>query len=342
MRVILREDLLSAAAIRHSPFFLPSLFAACQRHGHALVPEFEPASSPAYIAWRASRSALERDEIDAALRQSLNFEARETTNCEVIADLGTDWHATPPCVGPDDLVTLLEAPLTILVEHEINDGAFLQAVAIGLEGDDFRKCIQSRRIRFDHAGGSSMSSLIAERGHDRARAHRLWVVFDSDALTPNAPSAEALRKIAAARSASIGHHMLLRRAIENYLPPDVLDHATPLSPRHRPRRIAVGAFRRLKPDPRAHFGMKAGFDGDAARLASGGMDEARRPEVDQLFSGVNEADRLALAAGFGNEISALFVPAPDLGRPSISEAARRKDGQEAEMVPLFRAILRWL
>jgi len=343
VRVIVPEQLFSAEARTLNPFLLPAVFHACMVHGHEVATEFDVTESVTFAAWRDSRLIDERELVNLVLRTSVQTEARETIDCTVVASAEpSDWTTTPPRIGPGDLVALLAAPLTILVENELNDGAFLKAVGFGFERDEFLRGLKSGRIRFDHAGGSEMRNIIVTRGPDRLRAHRMWAVFDSDALVPDQPSSEAQRKVDACVTAEIRHHMLLRRSIENYLPPEELDQATVLNHRDPTNRRNVGAFRRLRPNQRAHYNLKGGFDADRVRLRPGSPDARHRPSVDELFSGMMNGDVDALAGGFGKDIAALFVVAPERGRPGISEAARRRDGQEAEMIPLFRAIVRSL
>lgn len=343
MKVVVPEPLFTEEATRKHPLMLWSLFDACLTHGHELELAFDEQLAPSYLAWRSSLPIHARELVDLVVRVSLQSAARETVDRVVIATLdATDWTASPPRLGPEELVALLHQPLTILVEHEVNDGAFLKAVGFGFERDEFLKSVRKGRIRFDHAGGSSMRDLIKTRGQDRARAHRMWAVFDSDALVPGAPSSEALEKGKACLSMGILHHMLHRRAIENYLPPDEIDEAMPHDHKDVARRKTMGAFRRLHATQRAHYNLKGGFQGDQARLQPGGSDARHRPAVDALFSDVHVDERVALAAGFGKDIAELFVVAPDKGRPGISEGRRRHDGQEAEMGPLFRAIIRSL
>jgi hypothetical protein len=343
MKVILPEALFSSEAIALQAFLLEGLFYACMGDRHALLPEFDRATSSLYRSWREQLSLSKQDLVDSVLRSSAQAEARETIDCVIVADpVASDWSASPPRVGPDEIVNVLRAPLTILVEHELNDGAFLRAVGFGIERDTFLTALERDHIRLEHAGGSSMKALIEERKRHSRRAYRLWAIFDSDALVPEEPSSDARDKIDACRGSSIRHHMLARRAIENYLPYEDLDRLIPHTPKNVPSRQTVGAFKRLRPDQRAHFNMKSGFNGDAVRLGPGGADAHQKPAVDAHFADVRAKDRQALAAGFGKDIAQLFVPAPDRGHLGLSEAARRRDGQADEMVPLFRRIVQSL
>lgn len=343
MKVILPEELFSSESIKLPPFLLKALFHACLGDRHELVPDFEVASSLLFRSWRDRLDPNERDAVDSVLRSSVQAEARETIDCVIVADpVASDWSASPPRVGPDDIVRLLQSPLTILLEHEINDGAFLRAVGFGFDRDAFLDALQRGHIRFEHAGGSSMKTLVEQRKREPARAFRSWAIFDSDALLPEKPASEALDKIDACKASGVRPHMLLRRAIENYLPYEELNRLIPHHYNNLPDRKTVGAFGRLRSDQRAHFNMKSGFKGDEARLSPGGSDARHKPAVDAHFGDVRANDRQALATGFGTTIAQLFVPAPETGRHPIREDARRRDGQADEMIPLFRDIVRSL
>lgn len=180
-----------------------------------------------------------------------------------------------------------------------------------------------------------MKALISARAEDPVRAFRSWAIFDSDALVPEHPSKEAMAKVKACKEARVQHHMLARRAIENYLPPDVLEQAAPHNHKDHQQRKTAKTFSRLSPQQRMHFNLKDGFDGDKARLASGGKDASVGAAVQALYASIPSKDHASLSSGFGSEIARLF-------KEGVSEASRRKDGQETEMVPLFRAILQWL
>lgn len=337
MKVLLGEEFFSEESLTDDPFLVPSLFKACRDFGHALILDFGSDVSVSYRAWRDCRPTYEREMIEQSIKASLE-RATRTHTIEIRATTGqSDWTADPTRIGPADLWDVLSAPLTILVEHEVNDAAFLKAVPFGFEAKTFRDLVASGRVRFDNGGGSAMKAVIVDRGRVPARAHRMWAVFDSDALVPGKPSKESEGKVNACKAARIRWHRLERRAIENYLPPIEVAEAKKTKPLEFQQ--AAGSFKRLHAAQRAHFNLKEGFDGDRAHLEAGGTDATLRSDVEALFAGAPVAK---LAKGFGRDIAERFVPDPDRGRPGISDHVRRIDGQEAEMVPLFRSILRSL
>ncbi len=328
MRVVLASSLFSEDVQREHPLLLFGIFNASMQREHSVTIPAE--EEPLFEAWCAEQTPSQRASVEVVIKRSLQVESRETVDSEVVACGGaTDWSASPPQVGPADILSLLYQPLTILVEHEVNDAWFLRAMVFPLEGEKFRRCLESKWIEFGHGGGSDMVSLI-EKMKDSQKAHRTFAVFDSDALAPALPSKESDRKVKSCSKAKVKHHRLRRRAIENYLPPDELDRVHSRLRASTETRAALDAFRELSPAQRAHFNLKAGFSGDKRRLA-----RQQIPEVEALFAGLDPSARKALQNGFGEDVGRHF-------RDGISEAARRRDGQAEEMEPLFRAILRWL
>ncbi len=331
MKVHLPEHLFTPEAQRRHPFLLISLFDVCLRRTHQIVMRGAP--SEHFDSWKGRLPQEQSEQVENVLRISAQMEARDRLDCEiVVSSEPSNWEISPPHVGPEDLIPLLDEPMSILVEHEINDGAFLKAMGFGDDRKIFLELLEKTRIRFVHGGGSDMRALIVARGREPQRALRSWAIFDSDAMVPGPPSKEAQRKITACETAKIAHHPLHRRAIENYLPADELERAVGKNAEERQR---AAAFHRLQPEQRAHFNMKTGFDGDIAQLEPSGTAAAFGTAVQALFATVPTPDRQALSRGFGKQISKLF-------EAGISEASRRQDGQEEEMVPLFRDILRWL
>jgi hypothetical protein len=206
----------------------------------------------------------------------------------------------------------LERPLSVLVENFNGDRAFLFSMLTSDERRFFERLEARGYLRVDHGGGlSTMQTQIAVRRRDPWTRHRLWVLFDSDALRPNQPSAqsEALRL----ECGDVPHYQLARRHIESYLPAAALSAWAFGSPRAggAARAARLRAYLRLRGVQRHHFNMKEGFSGDAARMDATAGD---------LYDGVPDADKVVLSTGFGRDIAELFrsghVTEPDLKRDS--------------------------
>ncbi|HEX8706011.1 MAG TPA: hypothetical protein VF815_44660, partial [Myxococcaceae bacterium] len=101
----------------------------------------------------------------------------------------------------------------------------------------------------------------------------------------------------------------------------------------------------MTPDQRAHFDLKEGFNGDANGVhvaLQQKKETAKLERISKHYDSVPPNDRAALGSGFSKEIADLFRVDIARNRAGISEARRRQDRQDAEMVPLFRNILAWL
>lgn len=332
MKVQLEDSLFEEAFQRRHPNLISSLFHACAQRGHVVTLEREGAL---FRRWLNSQSPLQREEAELVLDRSCELEARLAIDCVILVGAAaSDWSCTPPRVGPADLMQVVTLPMSILVENGSNDGAFLRCMGFGIDRRNLKAACEQGLVSFDLGGGSESRNVLASRS---PREHfRTWFVFDSDALESKHSSQEALQK--KARCESLGlehrHHMLERRAMENYLPAEALRKEWPHAENEKHRRAQ--AFGQMTAEQRAHFNLDSGFLGDQKRLAPGGPDAAQKPAVDALYASVPQEDREQLQKGFGKKpLRALFEPA------RLPDELRRKDGQEAEMGPLIRSILRW-
>jgi hypothetical protein len=342
MKVLLPESLFEAPP----SFFVETLVTIAQQRGHRLVAEFDWETSSIFARWVAGLRPKDADALRSALRAGLTAAQRERIDAVVRAHASTsNWHDTPRTVGGKELLELLTHPLIIVVENETHDEHFIRAMPFGTERDTFFEAIKAGQIKFDMGGGSSLRALVESRSRSWIWSHRAWVIFDSDALLPGEPSEEAKAKERTCRDSGVHCYCLKRREAENYLPPSELEehfrlHSAPLD-----RRKAAGAFARMTPDQRAHFDLKEGFNGDANGVhvaLQQKKETAKLERISKHYDSVPPNDRAALGSGFSKEIADLFRVDIARNRAGISEARRRQDRQDAEMVPLFRNILAWL
>ena len=208
----------------------------------------------------------------------------------------------------------------MLVENRHNDGAFLRSVAPSSVREELREALDNRWIEIEHGGGADMKTRI--RTATLEEAMRLWVLSDSDAREPDRPSSfqQALCQLCADQGVS--HHLLQRRAIENYLPIQALNDWTfsCIRSSQEARRNKVKTFARLQPAQRHYYNMTKGFDAD-------------RPDIPALFADC--ANHPHLQSGFGEDISSRF-------HQPIQEDWLRRDGQHAETLSMVQSILRRL
>lgn len=193
-----------------------------------------------------------------------------------------------------------------MLENNVNDRAFLLALAERRQCQALREAEQRAWLVFEMGGGSTVVPRIAELRRSEEARRLASVLVDSDALRPapqgqprsnfDGPQARRAREAAGDVALGVHLHVLWRRSIENYLPSEALDRWARGNPGRRAR---VAAFKRLTDGQRHHFNMKEGFAGD----------ESQRARIGDLFAeALRRRPRLGeeLRDGFGRDIADLF------------------------------------
>lgn len=211
--------------------------------------------------------------------------------------------ASPNALCPERARDCLEAPLFVIVENEISDGAFLRAIAVAYGKTSILDALDRGFCVLDHAGGKGevKKRIAACRGKPNQRTGkrlgdlaRMFVLVDSDRLVPASDPGELTPLIEVIAAANVRLHVLHKRDSENYLPVDVL-------PNGKKTRRVRQAFLRLRAELRDVYDMKKGFTWKDGRPEV-------PPEQQQLFSNLSRpADLKELCGGFGKEVGALFI-----------------------------------
>lgn len=265
-----------------------------ERHRVSVVED----GSSSFKNWLDQHPAAVSEEWELINDLAIRLEALEpATSSVVITDVSvSNWTLKTPHVSLADGVALLRAPFEVLVENARNDRAFLMSMATIEQRRRLAELEDKNWLRFSGAGGiGEMKMLLETFAYQRSQTRFVtWVAHDSDALQPNSPSMEALEVRNLCNGRAIGHHMLTRRAIENYLPMASLEAWARRQPGER---LALyRAYDRMSEAQRSHFNMKGGFKGDAARGS----------EMGALYDDLSLKRRAALAGGFGNRIAELY------------------------------------
>jgi hypothetical protein len=282
----------------------------------------------AVAAWLTAQQHGVREEIELALELSAQAEALEPsrTAVEVVRAGPSDYLAAPLRVCLDDARRFLDSPFEILLEDAHSDRAFLERMLTAEERRFLASRIHAGFVRVAHGGGiPSMTRRVVEAAAVPENRHKLWALFDSDAMMPGAPSAAAEALRAACRDLS--HHQLRRRYTESYLPHRALHSWATAPPRRGAREERLARFRAfiaMTDDQRHHYNMKRGFDGDRGRTDA---------TAGELYADVPAAALRALASGFGEDIAELFAG------ESVTEADLRRDTGWAELRPALTDLL---
>lgn len=245
---------------------------------------------------------------------------------------------------PQDCLTFLAQPFSVIVENEWFDGAFLLWMARALKRDNLINAYRSNRFVFRHAGGKgSLERSASVLSHGvwpapngrHSRAMRLWAcaVLDNDAKYPgHAPNTDL---IAGLRPWVAFVHELERRSIESYLPHTALTRYD----RSGLFKARVDGLFRLTAAQRRHYHMKNGLrlkenvnPTKAAYLAA--------PEIASqektLFGSVQDSDWAILVSGFGKKLSEIYTK--DEFRPLAADGSAIEINDKMEFGRLLDAI----
>lgn len=306
MRVVVNDVIFSVQDSDHDAS-LHELVLSCRGGRHQI--EVVPQPAPLCHHWLSKHAGRVADYYQYIFDSSLRELATSTTKSFVRI----------PDASLSDALCLLKAPLSILVENERNDGAFLRAVLRGPREREWKTALDQRWLVFDNGGGmQEMGRRIQASSPD---PRRTYVVYDSDARRPSEPSPEARRLARLCDAANLSNHVLKRRERENYLPSEALQLWVEES-KHNTKslRRLLSQFRRLTDEQRHHFNMRRGLKGDG--------DDA------PLFQGLDNFIQQALQAGFGDRVGQMYDRPEDLHESWLID-----DGQGEEMQMVLDDIL---
>ncbi|WP_437873390.1 hypothetical protein [Sorangium sp. So ce363] len=296
---------------------------ALERRHRIIVDE----AGTGYTTWLAGLGRDAQEECRLALEESAEAEAREPARREIrVVCSGTDWDGAPPTVTLAEATRLLRRPFRVLVENRGNDFRFLLTMANDAQRAELEERQKQEWLAIEHGGGiTEMEGSVQEWKRDPIKRLTLWVLFDSDARRAGQPSAQA-RKLSAACGRRVPHHMLKRRAIENYVTRNALEEwgeAKDMQER-------VEAFYAMPTqDHRSFFNMKHGLRKDA-RSADGIAEDLYGAEA------LDVELRRRLDLGFGPRLRDVF------GDGRVRTADLIADGTFAEVNGAITELLAWM
>jgi hypothetical protein len=284
-----------------------------------------------------THAAIARSHDRLSDKNVVRIDASAPAGGRVEDDFTTSLH-------PQDCLTFLAQPFSVIVENEWFDGAFLLWMARALKRDNFIDAYRSNRFVFRHAGGKGSlerSASVLSRGvwptpnGRHSRAMRLWAcaVLDNDAKYPgHAPNAAL---IVGLEPWVAFVHELERRSIESYLPHTALKRYD----RSHQFKDKVDALFRLTNDQRRHYNMKNGLrlKEDANPTSATYLSALEiEPQEKTLFGSIQAADWPRLASGFGKKLSAIYTD--DQHRPIAADTNAIEDNDKTEFSRLLDAI----
>jgi hypothetical protein len=302
------------------PFSSASLVALFQlgfegRHRIQADPAWTADGDSQLNSWIAGQERDLREELELTLEIGTLVEVSSGIPSETMIKVG------PSGLSLDAALAILRQPFVVLVEDFENDWLFVKLLAGPKWRSYLEKWEASGWIKVQHGGGGRLLPQLA-----KLHPLRAWVVFDSDARAPGQPDPNAEKISAKCRELQIGHHMLRRRAAENYLPLEALELWTRKI--RKDRRMAFVVFADFSFDQRCHFAMREGFKKKGDRKVD--------PKAE--FFG-DYANHPFLMKGFGTEVRDLFR---EEERFKIEEIWLTKDDKHGEHSDIYLGLLRRL
>lgn len=287
MRVVLTPRFFGSKNLRDDQLAELVVFGVTQRH--RLIPV--GTARNALEAWAAKNLAGLAAAVTNALDWAVATEGTEPAARETRIDDAASLASALP---------LLRASFGLLLESDGRDRAFILAAA----EPAWRRWIEAREregyLMFLNGGGcASITGRI--RAMEREQRKVIFVVADSDGLTPGTRSGPINKLAATCVEYGVAHHILTRRTIENYIPAALLEAwcTTLRQPERRKKlRKQAKAFARLSVKLRAHHPMKKGLAGDRRENPA---------HVTNAYAGVADQHLQRLENGFGSRVGDAFL-----------------------------------
>lgn len=344
--IVTLDDGVFAGGAEHLELCNIFRFGLLERHYIKTAPPFEATGDRHVNRWLRAQSRSLREEVERALANSTDALAhgptpRPKVMIRIAAISAPDWTLPIPVLPVSVACRLLDMPLRLLLENRRNDGNFLRAMAPPHLRKRFTACEDSGWIERVHGGGlEEMLHRIEEDAKTPMDRLRLWVMYDSDArrrfdpdnpeaAAPWGPATTSIAVGKACDSAGIHAHRLWRRAMENYLPAEVL-HAWAWNNDKRrkireKRAKKVRTFLAMSPEQRHYFNMKEGITGD----------EGSGRGVSPIYSS-EEKNNQDLQTGFGTDLAG-YLDENDEQYLEIQQEWL-KDGQMVELLRVIKTI----
>jgi hypothetical protein len=198
-----------------------------------------PSTMPNFTAWYETLPVGLQAEVDLLRERislaSANAVVRSSTQRILVSE--RHWALSQTC--QIDVATALHAlaqPLHILVENQINDGAFLRAVMPSDWRNKLQQWEERGQLRFVQGGGITEIKKFIERYSDDQHARtaygypaEMWwylhfVIYDHDGDAEEMPSSDAtaIYEFLQTKQRSKQGHRLNRRRQEHYMPKDAM------------------------------------------------------------------------------------------------------------------------
>lgn len=138
----------------------------------------------------------------------------------------------------DEAILLLKEPFWIILENNKNDENFIKSIIFHFDNTEDKyltDCVKNRWIQFDNAGGcgnvknlikgrlNSFENFAAQNNTELKKYYNAFVILDSDKDFENQDiKQDYINLIEYLETINVNFHVLEKRAMENYMPDEVL------------------------------------------------------------------------------------------------------------------------
>lgn len=305
MIIVLRDELFEGS-LTDDVELVAAFTDGRDRHKIRLEPAYRAVGTTAFHAWLPRQSVRIQEHVRYVLEQGLKARDFQLPNPEPKVILSRRAVAVwPDSFARGEAVELPLAqyraiagrPLRLLLENGRNDWGFLDKIVPPAWKNRWIGAVGAGWVEPEMGAGISELKNIVEQqvALDDVRRLRTWAMFDSDGRFPGHRSRQATAALDACSEWSVAHHLLERRAIENYIPRSTLFDWLRRQPKRPRNRRSVGtaqtapaekgprveAYLALSPGQRRHYNVKEGFKADAESAET--LDAACKAAVIALY-----------------------------------------------------------
>ena len=211
----------------------------------------------------------------------------------------------------EESIRFFKQPVSIVLENNKNDAYFIKAIIYHFDKDGvIKEHLKNGWIKFENAGGCTnvenfikgelkqFEDIAAKNNKEESGYYRGLVILDSDKEYSTQPTKQEYIKLAEyLNSQSIDYHILLKRAMENYMPDKVFENLRN-EYKLRPNKYKIllnwiNAYSNLSSPQKDYLNISSGFPTDEH-----GNRKPFSPDVQNLFSNVSAANLDKLQNGF--------------------------------------------
>lgn len=236
---------------------------------------------------------------------TVTADSANSNQCKVTTD--GEQESEQKIFNPDEAHQYLSKPFAVFVENSLNDAYFLKALFTYFDdAGSLRKRLEKQWIKFENCGGcanlqNELTAVVSTLPQRKIKFLHGYILLDSDKRYEGAPlTPQQSDNMAFARSLGLSVHMLEKRAMENYMPDEIVREILP-----RTSTQWIDAYMSLSEKQKDYFCTASGFRKDLNNGATQRTPESRLttnnffPEQKEFYADLPEPVFRKLIGGSG-------------------------------------------